>query len=108
MRAKVAVLRTILTLRSMFDAIHKRCLKAVIVGSREIRLFVNNQTGQFLANAFSHYSSFSEIDAKAFVHDYRTDMACKSLDDAKKFWAARERTIISVTRVDGSSGMRES
>ncbi len=96
MRLKRWMLRPVLALRPMLNAVRKHCLEPVELSSRRVDAPIDHQAGEMLSHALAHDSSLAMIHRKPFFTQDGRNLRGKRIKPGGKSHISAERKIVSV------------
>src|SRR5579862_1727346 len=108
MGAKTGMGDSILSFRPQTHAVMEHGLEAVEIRPHYVHVLIGNQSRQALTHALPHDACFAVVYAKTLFEENGSDVYGEPLDTAFKLVTAREREVVGVARVYGSSRPRES
>ena len=97
MQSEVRVRFTILTIRSVPDAICKNRLQAVKIIAHNIEFFVDNNSRQILAHPLPHEACLAVMNVEPLFQKNGSSLRCKALNTALESFVSRERQVVSIT-----------
>ena len=84
------------------QAVVENGLELVVLGTRDVGMAVEHDSGRLLANALAHHARLAVLDHKSLFQRNRRDMAGEPVDPACECFVSREDQVIGIARVASS------
>jgi hypothetical protein len=105
-RAKIRAPITILTLRSVADAIRQHRFQLVKIAPHDIQFFVGDKPGEVLPHALPHNPRLAMIHPQALLLQNAGNSHAETVDTLFKVVISGKSEVVGVSRVCCSSGLR--
>ena len=103
-RAEIRAPVTILTPRSVADAIRQHRFQPIEVAAQDIRFLVGHKPSQVLPHTFPHHAGLAMIHPQSLLLHNGGRAHAETFDALFKIVISGKGEVVGITRVDGSGG----